>query len=43
MRNNTGDLNIGSKVLNAAVSPPPSDQLEEPVEMTFEKNIVSNE
>ena len=40
MRNNTGDLTMGSKVINAVVSPPPSDDLEEPVEMTFEKNIV---
>ena len=41
MRNNTGDLNMGTKVINAVVSPRPSDKLEEPVEMTFEKNIVS--
>jgi hypothetical protein len=42
MRNNTGNLKMGTKVINAAVSPRPSDELEEPVEMTFEKNIVSN-
>ena len=41
MRNNTGDLNMGTKVINAVVSPRPSDKLEEPVEMTFEKKIVS--
>jgi hypothetical protein len=41
MRNNTGDLNMGTKVISAVVSPRPSDELEEPVEMTFEKNIVS--
>ena len=42
MRNNTGGLNMGSKVINAVVSPRPSDELKDPVEMTFEKNIVSN-
>ena len=42
MRNNTGDLNMGTKVINAVVSPRPGDELEDPVEMTFEKNIVSN-
>ena len=41
MRNNTGDLEVGTKVINAAVSPSPSDELDEAVEMTFEKNIVS--
>ena len=41
MRNNTGNLKMGTKVINAAVSPRPSDYLGEPVEMTFEKNIVS--
>ena len=32
---------MGTKVINAVVSPRPSDDLGEPVEMTFEKNIVS--
>ncbi len=41
MKNNTGDLKIGTKVINAIVSPSPSGDLDEPVEMTFEKNIVS--
>jgi hypothetical protein len=41
MRNKTGNLNMGTKVINAVVSPRPSDDLGEPVEMTFEKNIVS--
>ena len=41
MKNNTGDLKIGTKVINAIVSPPPSGDLDKPVEMTFEKNIVS--
>ena len=41
MRNNSGDLNLGTKVINAVVSPRPSDELEDPVEMTFKKNIVS--
>jgi hypothetical protein len=41
MRNNTGDLKMGTKVINAIVSPSPSDDLDEPVEMTFEKNAVS--
>ena len=31
---------MGSKVINAVVSPPPSANLEDPVEMTFEKNWV---
>ena len=33
---------MGTKVINAVVSPRPSDELDDPVEMTFEKNIVSN-
>ena len=41
MRNNTGDFEMGTKVINAAVSPSPSDELDEPVEMMFKKNIVS--
>ena len=42
MRNNTGGLNMGTKVINAVVSPRPSHELEDPVEMTFEKYVVSN-
>ena len=42
MRNNTADLKMGTKVINAVVSPPPGNELEEHVEMTFEKRIVSN-
>ena len=41
MRNNTGNLAMGSKVINAIVTPLPSKSLEDPVEMTFEKTIVS--
>ena len=41
MRNHTGDLTLGTKVINAIVKPPPSDLLDEPVTMIFEKNIVS--
>ena len=41
MRSDSGDLNLGTKVINAVVSPSPNDKLEDPVEMTFEKNIVS--
>ena len=41
MRNNAGDLTLGTKVINAIVKPPPSDLLDEPVTMIFEKNIVS--
>mgnify|MGYP002804008139 FL=1 len=40
MKNNTGGLKLGTKVINAVVSPPPRYVLDEPVEMTFEKNIV---
>jgi hypothetical protein len=29
MRNNTGDFEMGTKVINAAVSPPPSDDLDD--------------
>lgn len=41
MRKNSGNLEIGTKVINAIVSPPTSDNLSEPVEMTFQKRIVS--
>ena len=41
MRKDSGDLNLGTKVINAVVSPRPSDDLEYPVEMTFKKIIVS--
>ena len=41
MRKDNGDLNLGTKVINAVVSPRPSDDLEYPVEMTFKKIIVS--
>ena len=41
MRNNTGGLSMGTKVINAVVSPCPGDELQDPVEMSFEKNIVS--
>ena len=42
MKSKTGGLNMGTKVINAVVSPRPSDELQDPVEMTFEKNIVSS-
>ena len=41
MKNKTGGLKLGTKVINAVVSPSPSHVLDEPVEMTFEKNTVS--
>ena len=41
MKNNTGKLDMGTKVINAIVEPPPSNNLLEPVEMLFKKNIVS--
>ena len=41
MGNDTGNFMIGTKVINAAVSPSPNDVLTDPVEMTFEKNSVS--
>ena len=42
MRNKTGDFKMGTKVINAAVSPPPRKTLADPVKMTFKKNIVSH-
>lgn len=41
MRKNSGGLEIGTKVINAAVSPSPRHALSEPVAMMFQKDIVS--
>ncbi|XP_028396995.1 adhesion G-protein coupled receptor D1-like [Dendronephthya gigantea] len=41
MRNKTGNFTMGTKVINAAVSPPLRKTLADPVEMTFKKNIIS--
>ncbi|XP_028396989.1 adhesion G-protein coupled receptor D1-like [Dendronephthya gigantea] len=40
MRNKTGNFRMGTKVINAVVSPPPRKTLADPVEMTFKKNII---
>ncbi|XP_028396991.1 adhesion G-protein coupled receptor D1-like isoform X2 [Dendronephthya gigantea] len=40
MRNKTGNFKMGTKVINAVVSPPPRKTLADPVEMTFKKNII---
>lgn len=40
MRENTTGSTVGTKVINARVSPSPSANLVEPVEMLFEKNNV---
>lgn len=41
MSKNTGASILGTKVINAVVEPPPSKNLKDPVEMTFEKTTVS--
>lgn len=41
MRENTGVLRLGTKVINAKVSPAPSRNLVEPIEMLFKKINVS--
>ena len=41
MKSNTGDLKLGTKVINAIISPPPKEHLKEPVVMLFKKTLVS--
>ena len=41
MRNNTGGLTMGTKVINAIVTPSPSKNLDDPIKMTFEKINVN--
>ncbi|XP_028396992.1 adhesion G-protein coupled receptor D1-like [Dendronephthya gigantea] len=40
MRRNTGGLKIGTKVINAALTPPPRHVFNDPVAMMFEKDIA---